>query len=179
VVAGVIIGILVARYSSTDGLKWAWVIFGSVMAAKMAFGRDDWRLGDTLPRSWLVEAYAVLVGTVSVLLSIGGGAFMSTLLMVYGRNVLQGVATSSGFGPMIAVPGALGFAWAGWGAAGLPPLSLGYVSLIGAAVIVPAGLVATPWGVKLAHGIPRRKLELAFAAFLALVVIRFLVSLLG
>lgn len=179
VVLGVIVGILIAKYSSTAGLKWAWVIFGSIMAAKMAFGRDDWRLGDRLPGSWLVEAFAIMVGMVSVLLSIGGGAFMTTLLTVYGRPILNAVATSSGFGPLIAIPGALGFAWAGWGASGLPPLSLGYLSLIGAAAIIPTGLIATPWGVKLAHGIPRRKLELSFAAFLALVVLRFLASLTG
>ncbi len=179
VVAGVVVGILIAKYSSTDGLKWAWVVFGSIMAAKMAFGREDWRLGDALPRSWLVEVFAAFVGTVSVLLSIGGGAFMSTMLHVYGRPLLQSVATSAGFGPIIAIPGALGFVWAGWGAANLPPLSVGYVSLLGAMLIVPAGLLSTPWGVRVAHGIPKRKLELAFAAFLALVVIRFLVSLLG
>ncbi len=179
VVLGVVAGIVVAKYSSTSGLKWAWVIFGSLMAAKMAFGRDDWRLGSELPRSRFVEAFASLVGMISVLLSIGGGAFMTTMLHAYGRPLLNSVATSAGFGPMVAIPGALGFIWAGWGADGLPPLSLGYVSLVGAAAIVPAGLLSTSWGVRLAHGIPRRSLELAFAAFLALVVLRFLASLAG
>lgn len=179
VVLGVVAGIVVAKYSSTSGLKWAWVIFGSLMAAKMAFGRDDWRLGSELPRSSFVEAFASVVGMISVLLSIGGGAFMTTMLHAYGRPLLNSVATSAGFGPMVAIPGALGFIWAGWGADGLPPLSLGYVSLVGAAAIVPAGLLSTSWGVRLAHGIPRRSLELAFAAFLALVVLRFLASLAG
>lgn len=179
VVLGVVAGIAVAKYSSTSGLKWAWVIFGSLMAAKMAFGRDDWRLGSELPRSRFVEAFASVVGMISVLLSIGGGAFMTTMLHAYGRPLLNSVATSAGFGPMVAIPGALGFIWAGWGADGLPPLSLGYVSLVGAAAIVPAGLLSTSWGVRLAHGIPRRSLELAFAAFLALVVLRFLASLAG
>ncbi len=179
VVLGVVGGIVVAKYSSTNGLKWAWVIFGSLMAAKMAFGRDDWRLGSELPRSKFVEVFASVVGMISVLLSIGGGAFMTTMLHAYGRPLLNSVATSAGFGPMVAIPGALGFIWAGWGADGLPPLSLGYVSLVGAAAIVPAGLLSTSWGVRLAHGIPRRSLELAFAAFLALVVLRFLASLAG
>ena len=46
-------------------------------------------------------------------------------------------------------------------------------------MIVPASVLAAPLGVRIAHGISRRKLELAFAAFLALVATRFLFSLFG
>lgn len=179
VLAGVVIGILVASRSSSDGLKWMWIVFGSLMALKMAFGRDDWRLGTELPRNLAVNLFALAVGFVSVLMSIGGGAYMVTLMTLYGRPLLQAVATSSGFGPLIAIPGMLGFAWSGWGVGGLPPLSVGYVSLIGAVAIIPTGIIAAPWGVRLAHGIPKRKLELAFAVFLALVVTRFAFSLLA
>ena len=80
------------------------------------------------------------------------------------------------FGPIIAIPGALGFVWAGWHAAGLPPGSLGYVSLLGALLISPTSVLAAPLGVRMAHGISRRSLELAFATFLALVAVRFLLS---
>jgi uncharacterized membrane protein YfcA len=61
--------------------------------------------------------------------------------------------------------------------AGRPPFSIGYVSLLGAALIIPASLIAVPWGVHVAHSIPKRKLELAFAVFLACVAARFLWSL--
>jgi len=61
---------------------------------------------------------------------------------------------------------------------GLPPGSLGYVSLLSAAIIAPVSVLAAPWGVRLAHGISRRTLELAFATFLAVVAARFLLSLL-
>ena len=77
----------------------------------------------------------------------------------------------------VAIPGTLGFVWAGWRIAGLPPGSLGYVSLLGALLIMPASVLAAPLGVRIAHGISRRKLELAFATFLMLVSVRFLLSL--
>jgi uncharacterized membrane protein YfcA len=177
VVAGVIAGVLVAKGASSEALRWVWVVMGTLLALKMALGREDWRLGNALPKSLLLEVVAALIGFASALMSIGGGMFVVSLLTLYGYNVLQAVATSSGFGPLIAVPGALGFIWAGWGTAGLPPLSLGYVNVLAAALIVPASVLAAPYGVRLAHGIPRRKLELAFAAFLACVVARFVVSL--
>lgn len=178
-VVGVVIGVLFARAASGTALKWAWVVFGSLMALKLAFGREDWRLGDDIPRSWLVEAYAAAVGFISVLLSIAGAAYIVTLMTLYGRPILQAVGTSSGFGPLVSIPGVIGFMWAGWAATGTPAGSLGYVNLLGAAIILPASLLAAPMGVRLAHGISKRALELAFAVFLAIVVLRFLASLMG
>ena len=60
---------------------------------------------------------------------------MVALMTFYGQPMHRAVGTSSGFGPLIAIPGALGFVWAGWGVIGRPPGSLGYVSLLGALVI--------------------------------------------
>lgn len=179
IVVGVVLGVLLARASSSASLKVAWIVFGGVLSAKMALGRDDWRLGNDLPRSLFVELYALAVGVASTLMSIGGAAFIITLMTLYGRPLLQAVASSSGFGPLIAIPGVIGFVWAGWGTPDLPPLSLGFVNVLGALLIVPMTFFAVPWGVRLAHGISKRKLELAFSAFLAVVAIRFLVSLIG
>lgn len=174
VIVGVGLGVLTAESVSSTFLKWFWVVFGTVMAAKMWFGRDEWRLGKEIPKSRWVEVYGVFVGYVSVLISIGGAAFIVGLMTLYGRSVLQAVGTSSGFGPLIAIPGAIGFMWAGWGVPGTLPLSVGYVSLIGAALIIPMSVMTAPLGVRLAHGIPKRRLEQAFALFLCVVVARFL-----
>jgi uncharacterized protein len=67
---------------------------------------------------------------------------------------------------------------AGWGAEGLPPLSIGFVNLLGLVIVAPLSVWAAPYGVRLAHRIPRRTLELCFAVFLASVAIRFLIDLL-
>jgi uncharacterized membrane protein YfcA len=44
-------------------------------------------------------------------------------------------------------------------------------------MIIPASVLAAPLGVRIAHGISRRHLELAFATFLMLVAVRFVLSL--
>jgi uncharacterized membrane protein YfcA len=178
VLVGVILGAAIASHAPGAVLKAVWVTFAIVMSIKLAFGRDDWKLGDDLPPSWLVEAFGVFVGAVSTLLSIGGGAFVTTMLTLYGRTIQRAVGTSAGIGTLIAVPGAIGLAWAGWGEHGLPPLSIGYVNLIAAALMIPTSVYAAPYGARLAHGISRRSLELAFAALLSTVGLRFLVSLL-
>lgn len=174
VVLGVGLGILTAGNVSGTVLKWVWVVFGSIMAAKMWFGRDDWRLGLDIPASFGVAIFAAMVGYVSVLISIGGAAFIVAFMTLYGRPLLQAVGTSSGFGPLIAIPGVIGYIWVGWGAPGLLPLSVGYVSLLGAALIIPMSVLVAPLGVRMAHGISKRRLEQAFALFLFVVVVRFL-----
>ena len=80
-------------------------------------------------------------------------------------------------GVLIAVPGTIGYMAAGWGAPGLPPLSIGFVSLLGVALIIPAALLTTPFGVRLAHSWPRRRLEVGFGIFLLTVAARFASSL--
>jgi uncharacterized membrane protein YfcA len=142
-------------------------------------GRDDWRLGAHLPKSSALEATAGAIGLLSALMSIGGGMFVVSLLTLYAMPIHAAVATSSGFGPVISIPGTIGYIWAGLGVPGRPPLSLGYVNALGVALIVPTSLLAVPWGVSLAHSFPKRRLELAFATFVALVATRFLFSLVG
>ena len=178
IVAGVVLGTLTVKASSGDVLKWVWVVAAGLIAIKMAFGREDWRLADHLPPSPWPQLGALLIGIVSTLMSIGGATFVVPLLTLYGQSIITAVSTASGVGPLIALPGVIGFAWAGWDASGLPPLSIGYVNLLGMAIVAPLSVWAAPYGVRVAHRIPRRTLELAFAAFLASISIRFLIDLL-
>jgi len=173
---GVAAGILIADHASSVALRWVWVVFGTALAIKMALGRDDWRIANTLPRPPWLEGAAFGIGTISTLMGIGGASFTVPLLTLFGRPILQAVATATGLGPIIAIPGLIGYVISGWGVAGLPPLSLGYVNA-GALLIAPLGVLAAPYGVRMAHSIPKRALELAFATFLACVALRFLMTL--
>lgn len=175
---GVTLGIVIAKGASSEALRWVWVIFGSLLALKMALGRDDWKLADTMPKPPWLEVGAFVIGLLSTLMGIGGATFTVPLLTLHGVPLINAVATATGIGPIIAVPGIVGYILSGWNEPGLPPFSLGYVNL-GALLIAPLGVIAAPWGVRTAHGISKRKLELAFAAFIACVVARFLWTLLA
>jgi uncharacterized protein len=178
IVLGVIGGAMIAKFASRSGLQWVWVVSATLMSLRLFLARDDWRLGNTLPGLAVRTVYGAVVGVLSALMSVGGAVYIVMFMTLYGRSMHQAVATSSGFGMLIALPGVLGMAWAGWGVPTLPPLSIGYVSLLGAALIIPTSLLAAPFGVRLAHGISRRALELAFAMLLLAVAIRFLYGLL-
>ena len=177
IIIGVLVGIMVAKYSNPYAIKIVWVSCLSVLALKMIFARNHWRLGDDVPHGFGMRLYGVFVGCMSTIMSIGGGAFTSSMMTLYGRTIHQAVGTSAGVGPLIAIPGALGFMWAGYGLEGLPTGSIGYVSLIGAAIVIPASVLLAPWGARLAHGITKRQLELTFAFFMCLISFRFAFSL--
>ncbi|WP_072377122.1 sulfite exporter TauE/SafE family protein [Hyphomicrobium sp. NDB2Meth4] len=178
VVAGVVLGSITAKVASGEALKWVWVIAATTVAIKMALGREDWRISDHLPPSPWPQIGGLLVGFISTLMSIGGATFVVPLLTLFGKPILQAVSTAAGVGPLIAIPGVIGYMWAGWDASGLPPFSIGYVNLLAAVIVAPLSVWAAPLGVRLAHRIPRRTLELAFAAFLATISTRFLIDLL-
>ena len=178
VAVGVVVGTLIAKSVSGEALRWVWVLFGALLALKMALGRDDWKLAEVLPGRPVLESVSATIGCLSTLMGIGGATFTVPFLTLHGTAILQAVATATGTGLIISLLGLVGYILAGWGVPDVPAYSLGFVSL-GALLIAPISVFAAPFGVRLAHGISKRKLELAFSAFLFCVVGRFLVSLLA
>ncbi|NKW78195.1 sulfite exporter TauE/SafE family protein [Rhodobacteraceae bacterium R_SAG7] len=121
------------------------------------------------PRSFSKPVWAVLgvfAGAVSAMMGIGGGTVCVPTLSFLGYDIRKAVGTSAAIGFIIGLPGAVIYMATGFGAEGLPPLSLGYVNLLLAAVIIPLSTTFARVGVKLAHSIPRRALKLSFGVFL-------------
>jgi uncharacterized membrane protein YfcA len=99
--------------------------------------------------------------------------------MLYGTAIHVAVGISAGIGVLISILGTMGYMIAGWPRQALmPPLSIGYVSLIGVVLMAPIAAYVAPVGARLAHSMPKRRLEIAFGLFLLAVAVRFLISLL-
>src|SRR5258707_12650122 len=143
-------------------------------AARLLLARDTWKFGEALPQGPLMKVYGFLVGLPSTLMGIGGGLFSNLLMTFANRPIHQAVATSSALAVLISIPGTLGYIYAGWPAAmRYPdvaalqlPFAIGYVSLIGAVLVVPTSLFTAPLGVRAAHAMPKRMLEMAFGWYL-------------
>ena len=176
---GVLAASLVAAYVSGAGLKGIFGIIALVLGLRMLLDQPHWRLGSDIPGDPIRSLCGFLIAFFSTLMGIGGGVMNNTFMTLYGRPIHQAVATSSGTGLMISIPGTIGLIWAGWGADFLPPFSAGYVNLLGVLLIIPVTTFAAPYGVKLAHSLPRRKMEVFFGVFLLIVAARFLFGMLG
>lgn len=178
VVLGVVCGAAIAYVAPSAVFKLVFVVVGTSIATKLLFGREDWRLADDLPSPLVTRVVGWAIGLLSSLMGIAGGAPSTIFLTLYGKPIHVAVATSSGLGIWIALPGMIGYMIAGWPQMHqLPPLSIGYVSLIGLLLFAPASVLAAPYGAKLAHDMSRRKLEVAFAIFMYAASFRFFIGL--
>jgi uncharacterized membrane protein YfcA len=108
------------------------------------------------------------------MMGIGGGTLSVATLTLLNQPIHRAVGTAALFGLVISLPGTVGFMIAGYGDARLPPFSLGFVNLVGFALISPATWFAAPLGATLAHRMSQRQLSLFFGLFLLLVSVRML-----
>jgi uncharacterized membrane protein YfcA len=175
--AGVFAATAVAAQISGAQLRGIFAVIAVIIALRMLLNRENWRLGSELPGNPARALVGAALGFVSTLMGIGGGLLNNTFMTLYGRPMHQAIGTSSGVGVLIAVPGILGYIVAGWGRPELPPLSLGFVNLIAVAVVVPITMVAAPFGVRMAHALSKRKLELMFGTYMLFVAAQFFYSL--
>lgn len=177
-VIGVGVGAAAAAVAPAALFKLAFVVIASLIAAKLLFGGESWRGADHLPSGVAMRAYGFLVGLASSLMGISGGSVANVILTLHGKPIHHAVATSAGLGVPITIAGTVGYVLAGLPhQALLPPLSIGFVSLIGFAVMAPVASLTAAYGARLAHRLPKRKLEIAFGLFLLAAAMRFLLSL--
>lgn len=177
-VIGVAAGSAVAAFAPAQVFKVAFIVIAGAIAAKLLAGRETWVLGRSLPGPIAMTAYGFFIGLASSLMGISGGSLATTVMTLYGAPIHNAVATSAGLGVPIAIAGALGYLIAGLPhQAQLPPLSLGFVSVIGVVMIAPISSWIAPLGARLAHALPRRRLEIGFGLFLIAASLRFAVSL--
>jgi uncharacterized membrane protein YfcA len=165
-IVGVIVGAWLANLVGGKGLTAVFAVGAGVLGLYMIIAREEWRIGERVPTGVWSWPLGLANGCLSVMMGIGGGTFGVTVMTLFGVQIHRAVATAAGFGLIIAVPGAIGMIVNGWNEAVLPPLSLGFVNLIGLVLIVPATILAAPWGVAIAHRLSRRALRLAFGIFL-------------
>lgn len=178
IVAGVAAGALIAAYASAGVLKIAFVVIATLMAIKLLANRTSWVVASTLPAAGPMRAYGFVIGLASSLMGVGGGSLSTMVLTLYGQPVHSAIATSAGVGVPITIAGAIGYVLAGLPhQALLPPLSIGFVSIIGLALMAPISTLVAPVGARVAHTLTKRQLEVALAIFLLAVAARFLVSL--
>ena len=176
---GAILGGTVASHAPGDLLK---MIFGLVvMAGALRMLLAERMLPKDAPKiepredlaPYLFWGFAV--GIVSGLTGIGGGVILvPVMVVVLGFNMLQAIGTSSVAIAFNAVGGTLAYIVNGWGVAGLPPYSLGYIDLMQFVLLAGTSVLTAQIGVKMAHRLPARQLKFAFIILMIYIGLRML-----
>lgn len=174
IVVGALLGAVAAAHVDARLLA---VVFGSVAllaALKMLLPLDHVVLRDSVPGGFAGALLPAAIGAVSAMMGIGGGTLSVPSMTLCGEPVHKAVGTAALLGLWISIPATIGYLAAQPPAGVMPPLTLGYVSLLGFAVIAPVTWSTAPLGARLAHSMDRRRLSAAFGFFLAIVAARML-----
>lgn len=163
---GAVIGSYVASKLDGKTLVILFAMLAFFVALKMLFKGNSKKTVDGIPKRWWVPLMPFSIGSLSSMLGIGGGVMGVSYLSLFGIPIHRAVGTASFFGVLISLPGTISFIITGQGIEGLPQGNIGYVNLIGLAIIAPAAYLAAPLGAKIAHSLSQQKLNLAFGLFL-------------
>ena len=96
VIVGIAIGSLIATVAPSPVFKIAFIVMAGIIAGKLLFAQERWRLGDDLPTHPLARLYGLAVGLMASLTGVSGGSLCTMVLTLYGKPIHQAVATSAG-----------------------------------------------------------------------------------
>jgi uncharacterized membrane protein YfcA len=176
ILIGTLLGTQLAAFVSSRALSLFFVAFMLFVAFQMTVNLRP-KPSRELPGWEIMAGVGAVIGALSSLVAIGGGAM--TMPFLIWRNVPphRAIGTSAAVGLPIAVGGTLGYIWQGWHHADLPAGSLGFVFLPALGIILIASVLAAPLGARLAHRLPVKVLKRIFAGLLILLAVKMLWSL--
>jgi len=90
-IGGVAVGAVAAAFAPGWVFKLSFAVLASLIAAKLLFGRESWRLGSELPRGPLMTVYGFFVGLASSLMGVSGGSISTMVLTLYGKSVREDI----------------------------------------------------------------------------------------
>lgn len=176
-IAGILIGSFLATFIAASMSSLFLAIFFS---AFMAYASLQMFLGQktTKPMASPREYFFVStgIGTLSALVSIGGASLTVPYLVRRQVDIKKAIGTSAAIGLPISLAGTLGYALNGLSYTSNDSLTFGFVYWPGAILISIAGSLCAPLGVSFAHRLPVKMLKKIFGAFLILLSIKMLIS---
>ena len=165
ILVGSWIGPWIGKQMNSSVLAAFFGVFVAFSATQMLIGKKP-AAARELPKAPGMFAAGGIIGVLSGIVGAGGG-FMSVPFMTWCNvRIHNAVATSAALGFPIALSGTLSNIYWGWGEAGLPAYSLGFIYLPALAIIVLASVTMAPLGARTAHKMPVRRLQKVFAVIL-------------
>ena len=172
VLTGALLGAWIAAHVHSRVLALIFATLALLIALKMIFFPESRNLTQDVPRSPLIMSIPTAIGTLSSMMGIGGGTFSVMTLTLFNQPIHRAIGTAALLGLVISLPGTIGFIISGWNDVRVPPGSLGYVSLIGFALIAPTTVICAPIGARIAHSFSAKRLSMSFGVFLVIVAAR-------
>lgn len=177
---GSALGGLVSRWVPAEALTIVFAGGAAWIGWRRLFGRKSaGHAGRDLTDKRIHIPIGIGTGLFSSLMGLGGGAVGVMVMTWAGRTIHQAVATAAGFGVAVAVPGTLGFIYAGLSHTDLPPFSAGFVNGPAFAAMALMSAIAAPLGARLAHQMKGGLLSKLFGVYVLAAAAAILIDMLG
>lgn len=163
VVLGAIAGSCIAAMSS-----YSWLLIAVALHALLAGLYIVFTAANEEQNKFSVgvtNLISFFIGVVSSVVGIGGATLTVPYLLHRGVCALESVATSAAVGIPITFLAAISYGLFGFNSAGLPSMSLGYLWLPAAGVLVVGTMLTNKIGVKLAHKISKSVIRTSYGMY--------------
>ena len=156
-------------------MKTVFAISVVFIALRMILSRPT-KVVRQLPRPLILSSSTALLGGVSGLIGIGGGALLVPFLTFFSVNMKKAIGCSAASGIVIAIFGTIGYVSSGLGTTNLADGFIGFVYLPALFGIVVTSAVFAQLGAKATQFLPVGIIKKIFAILLVIVAIRMLFS---
>jgi uncharacterized membrane protein YfcA len=176
-VFGGLSGGMVASHIPGSVLRMFFAVFLLLIAVRMVWHLRECKECEI--RGSIIQYMVIgfFIGVLSGLTGLGGGALLVPVLVILlGYPIHRAVGTSSACLIFSSAGAVTAYIINGWGVAGLPPYSLGYVDLVTFAILAATTIPLSRLGVRYAHACSGRNLQILFAGLLILIGILMLIS---
>lgn len=171
-VLGAILGAILADRLQGEALIRVFGVFAMLGGVQLILARQP--TGEKpLPGQPGASVAGLVIGAISSLIGIGGGALTGPWQLWHGVRAQNAVATSAACGYPIALAGTFSFVVLGMGG-DLPAGAFGYVHVPAFVGIALTSAIAAPFGVATVHRLPPILVKRLFGGFLLLVGLRML-----
>lgn len=171
---GAIAGAQLASMLPADILTKVFAGLVILIAVQMVFGKRTASSKAYTPA--ILISVGIVVGAISALMGIGGGALLVPALVWFQVPIRQAIGCAAVSGLVIALFGTASFIHAGWNLPGLPDWSLGYVYLPAGFGIMATSIFTAGFGARLGQNMPTELLKKILAGLLVLVSIRMIIG---
>ncbi|MFC3031872.1 sulfite exporter TauE/SafE family protein [Pseudoalteromonas fenneropenaei] len=180
VMGGVALGALLSGFFAAwlpeQAVRIIFCVSVIAIALRMIFSKSHQEHQKPLPSGGLLGAITTLMGSLSAMIGIGGGALIVPLLSHFSVDMKKAIGCAAACGIVIALFGSVGYVSSGWQHFAWQNGFAGFVYLPALFGIIVTSWFMAPLGAKATQHWPVKVIKRIFAALLVVIAIRMLMS---